>query len=84
MSERENSTSILSRPQTRTLQWPDLGGARTWDISNNYIPPRIRVSEDGNSTHSEYFAEAYVALRLGFRGHRIPHRTQPLAYSYCI
>ena len=35
-------------------------------------------------SHPEYFAEAYVALRLGFRGHRIPHRTQPLAYSYCI
>ena len=42
------------------------------------------MSEDGNSTHSEYFAEAYVALRLGSRGHRIPHRTQPLAFSYRI
>ena len=35
-------------------------------------------------THSEYFTEAYVALRLGFRGHWTPHRTQPLAYSYRI
>ena len=43
------------------------------------------MSEDNKFQHHlNIFAEAYVALRPRARGHRIPCRTQPLAYNYHI
>ena len=43
------------------------------------------MCEDNKFQHNlNIFAEAYMALRPGARGHRILCRTQPLAYIYHI